>query len=132
MPSATLIIANAAAREKAARWIAEAPFMARVTVKTSQRTLPQNRRMWAMLGDLASQVKWHGRWLDEESWKLLFLDALGFEMRIVPNLNGNGFVSLGRSSSDLTVDEMTDLQTLIEAFGANHGVVFHEPQEQVA
>jgi hypothetical protein len=35
-------------------------------------------------------------------------------------------VSLGRSSSDLSKEEMSDLLTIIEAFGANHGVVFHD------
>jgi hypothetical protein len=45
---------------------------------------------------------------------------------LVPNLNGTGFVNLGRSSSDLTVAEMGDLMTLMEAFGANRGVVFHD------
>jgi hypothetical protein len=33
---------------------------------------------------------------------------------------------LGRSSSDLSKAEMTDLIDLISAFGANHGVVFHD------
>jgi hypothetical protein len=45
--------------------------------------------------------------------------------------NRTGFVNLGWSSSDLTVAEMSDLIELIHAFGANHGVVFHD-QERVA
>jgi hypothetical protein len=132
MPSATLIIANEAVRDKAARWLSKAPFMTRITFKTSKRTLPQNDRMWAMLTDVASQVPWHGLKLDTDDWKLLFLDALKRELRMVPNLDGNGFVPLGRSSSDLTIEEMTDLIELIFKFGAEHGVVFHEPQEQAA
>jgi hypothetical protein len=82
--------------------------------------------MWAMLTDLAAQVKWHGLRLAPDDWKLIFLDALKREVRMVPNLDGNGFVSLGRSSSDLSKAEMTDLIDLISAFGANHGVVFHD------
>jgi len=46
---------------------------------------------------------------------------------MVPNIDGNGFVNLGRSSSDLSKAEMTDLIDLIHAFGANHGVTFQEP-----
>jgi len=46
---------------------------------------------------------------------------------MVPNIDGSGFVNLGRSSSDLSKAEMTDLIEIIHAFGANHGVVFHEP-----
>jgi hypothetical protein len=101
--------------------------MTRVIFKTSKRTLPQNDRMWAMLTDVASQVPWHGLKLDTEDWKLLFLDALKRELRMVPNLDGNGFVPLGRSSSDLTIEEMTDMIELIFKFGAEHGVIFHEP-----
>ena len=51
----------------------------------------------------------------------------------MPNLEGNGFVNLGRSSSDLTKSEMSDLIELIMAFGANHSVVFRDqPVEQAA
>ena len=84
-----------------------------------------------MLSDVAAQVPWHGIRLSAEDYKLLFLDALKREVRMVPNLDGNGFVSLGRSSSDLSKAEMGDLMTLIEMFGAKHGVKFHE-QENAA
>ena len=52
--------------------------------------------------------------------------ALKRELRMVPNLDGNGFVQLGRSSSDLTKDEMSGLLALIHAFGAQHGVLFND------
>ena len=78
-----------------------------------------------MLTDVATQIDWHGVKLTPDDWKLIFLDGLKREMRLVPNLDGTGFVNLGRSSSDLGVEEMSDLMQLIEAFGANHGVVFH-------
>ena len=47
-----------------------------------------------------------------------FLDGLKRELRVVPNLDGTSFVNLGRSSSDLTKQEMSDLIELIAAFGA--------------
>jgi hypothetical protein len=37
-------------------------------------------------------------------------------------------VPLGRSSSKLSVAEMKELMDLIEAFGAQHSVKFHEPE----
>jgi hypothetical protein len=113
-------------RSRAVRWIHQAPTGTRVEFKAPKRSIPQNERMWAMLTDVASQVKWHGLRLSADDWKLIFLDALKRELRMVPNLDGNGFVSLGRSSSDLSKQEMTDLIDLIAAFGANHGVVFHD------
>lgn len=134
MSRALLVINGNRDREKAISWIKGAPSGTRVEFKHSRRTLPQNSRMWAMLTDVASQVKWHGVRLAPDDWKLIFLDALKQEMRIVPNLEGNGFVNLGRSSSDLSKGEMGDLMELIAAWGANHGVKFHDdaPVEHVA
>lgn len=128
MTRATLILASNAVRDKAHTWIDRVPPGTRVEFKKPRRTIPQNDRMWAMLSDVAAQVPWHGLRLSPDDWKLVFLDALKREVRMVPNLDGNGFVSLGRSSSDLSKEEMGDLMELIAAFGANHGVKFHEKE----
>lgn len=114
-------------RQKAINWITKAPVNTRVDFKAPKRSVPQNDRMWAMLTEVASQVEYHGTKLTPDDWKLIFLDGLKREMRIVPNLDGNGFVNLGRSSSDLSKAEMADLITLIEAWGLQHGVVFSDP-----
>jgi hypothetical protein len=109
-----------------------APFGTRVEVKAAKRTTDQNSRMWAMLTDVAQQLPWHGVKLRPDDWKLIFLDALKRELRMVPNLDGTGFVNLGRSSSDLTKGEMGDLMTLIEEFGARHGVKFQDDKSEAA
>ena len=116
-------------RDKAMAWIAKAPAGTRIEFKASKRTMPQNDRMWAMLTDIAMQLPWHGVKLRPDDWKLMFLDALKREMRTVPNIDGNGFVNLGRSSSDLSKGEMTELIELIFAFGAEHGVKFNDGQQ---
>jgi hypothetical protein len=121
---ATVIIASQAERQKAALWVSKAPLNSRVTFKGPKRTIPQNDRLWAMLTDVAVQLPWHGVKLTPEDWKLLFLDALKHELRLAPNLNGNGFVNLGRSSSTLSKQEFSDLLALVEAFGVEHGVTF--------
>jgi hypothetical protein len=126
MTRAVIVLTEEAERQKAARWAAKLPPGTRIEFKAPKRSIPQNDRMWAMLTDVATQLKWHGLRLTADDWKLIFLDALKREVRMVPNLDGNGFVSLGRSSSDLSKQEMTDLIDLIGAFGANHGVVFHD------
>jgi hypothetical protein len=113
-------------RRRACKYVNGAPYGARVEFKATKRTLPQNDRMWAMLTDVAEQLPWHGVKLRPDDWKLMFLDALKREVRIVPNLDGTGFVNLGRSSSDLGKQEMSDMMELISAFGANHGVKFHD------
>lgn len=124
MSRATVILNGQAARNRVASWAMTAPINTRVTFAESKRSLPQNDRFWAMLTDVARQVRWHGVKLTAADWKLIFLSALKSEMRIVPNIDGTGFVNLGRSSSDLTKDEMTSAMELIAAFGAREGVVF--------
>lgn len=129
MSRATLILTNRTTRERAKGWIDRAPMNTRVEFKASKRSLPQNDRMWAMLTDVASQLPWHGVKLTADDWKLIFLDGLTLELRIVPNLAGTGFTNLGRSSSDLSKEEMSDLMELIASFGAQHGVTFNEPDD---
>ena len=112
-------------REEALRVVRAAPQFSRVEVKTQKRTTAQNSRLWAMLTDIALQVDWHGVKLSPDDWKLLMLSGLKTEMRIAPNLDGTGFVNLGTRSSDLSVEEMTNLIELMHAFAAQLGVKFH-------
>jgi hypothetical protein len=124
MGRALLILNDDATRDKARQWLAKAPRGSRITFQGPKRTLDQNSALWAALTDLSTQLLWHGQRLSPEDWKLVTLAGLKQEMRIVPNMEGNGFVQLGRSSSDLSKEEMTDLLSLIYAFGAGHGVTF--------
>lgn len=126
MSRVTVILTNRETRERVCRWVMKAPFNTRIELKEPKRSLPQNDRMWAMLTDIARQVPWHGIRLAPDDWKLIFLDALKRELRLVPNIDGTGFVNLGRSSSDLSKQEMSDLMEIIAAFGAQHGVEFND------
>lgn len=128
MSRALIILHRQSDRDRAASWVRQAPWGTRITFQEARRTTDQNARMWAMLTEVARQVKWHGQRLSADDWKLVFLSALKQELRIVPNLDGTGFVQLGRSSSDLSVAEMGDLMDLIAAFGAREGVIFAEPE----
>lgn len=132
MTRAVLVLSNGQVREKAARWIANVPPGTRVEFKAPKRSLPQNDRFWAHLTDVSQQVTWHGVKLSPDQWKLVFMDGLKREMRIVPNIDGTGFVNLGTSSSDLSKEEMSNLIDLIAAFGAQHGVVFGDVGEEAA
>ena len=99
----------------------------RLSVKPETRSTAQNARMWAMLEDVASQVVWHGRKLSKEDWKHVFSASLK-KQDAVPGIDG-GFVVLGQSTSKMSVREMGDLMTLMEAFGAEQGVRFTAPEE---
>lgn len=129
-------LVNDRLRERAIECIREAKPGSRVEVKGPKRTNDQNAVMWCMLGDIAEQLKWHGRTLDTEAWKLVALDALRRHysderqlMDLVPNIDGTGFVNIGQThSSDLSGEEMHDLLTIISAFGDQQGVEWSEPK----
>ena len=127
-----LTIRNERDRAKAAEWLARLPFGWRVEFKETKRSVPQNDRFWTMLTALSVQLKWHGQRLSPEDWKLVLMAGLNQELRLVPNIQGNGFVQLGRSSSKLSKGEMSELMELIEAFAAQHGVDLWKKVENVA
>jgi hypothetical protein len=128
MSRALITLTTEQERLRAAKWLTQAPIGTRVEFKAPKRSIPQNDKMWAALTDVATQLPWHGVKLSPDDWKLIFLDALKRELRTVLNIEGNGMVNLGRSSSDLSKAEMTDMIELIHQFGANHGVTFNEPE----
>lgn len=130
MARAVVVINTDLDRQKVSAWAHKAPWGCRIEFKEAKRSTEQNAKMWVLLTEIAQQLPWHGLKLTPDDWKLIFLDALKREVRMVPNLDGNGFVSLGRSSSDLSKAEMTDLIEIIHEVGARHGVIFHEPEQK--
>lgn len=94
-----------------------------VEFKEPTRSLEQNARMWAMLGDVARQVVWYDKTLTAQDWKDVFTASLR-KARVVPTIDGDGFVPLGMSTSKMSKAEMGALMDLIGAFGAQHGVQF--------
>ena len=99
-----------------------------VEIKPPTRSLEQNARLWAFLSDISKQVDWYGQKLTTDDWKDMFTASLR-KARVVPGLDPGSFVVMGLHTSTMTKGEMTDLMTLIEAFGAERGVVFSdEPQ----
>ena len=129
MGRAVKILYGTDTRDEACQWVRKAPPGTVVEFKRSNRSTPQNARMWAMLTAVSTQLQWHGMTLSPEDWKLIFMDALRREMRIVPNIDGTGFVNLGTSTSKLSKSEHSDLTMIIEAFGAKHDVDLGEGVE---
>ena len=97
-----------------------------VTLGRERRSLEQNRRLWSLLTDVSNQVEWHGQHLSPDDWKSIFT-AAQHQQRLVPGVDG-GFVALGRSTSRMDKAELSELMELIAAFGAEHGVEFHEDE----
>jgi len=94
--------------------------------ETNIRNLEQNAKLWACLSEISQQVVWYGSRLAPEEWKIIFTAALK-KTKIVPDIDGTGFVSLGASTSRMTIKEMSELIELMTAFAAEHNVKFSAP-----
>jgi len=100
--------------------------------KEPTRSLDQNAKLHAMLGDIARQCKWMGNQLDTDDWKRLLVDAWarqdgGHAARVVPSLDGQGVVTLGAQTRSMGVRNMASLIESIYAWGAEQGVQWSEP-----
>lgn len=95
----------------------------------SKRSLEQNAKMWAMLGDVADQVEWpvdgQLQRLTAEDWKDILSAGIHKEQRVAQGVDG-GFVVLGQRTSKMTVGEMVELIEFISWFGAERGVRWSE------
>ncbi len=90
------------------------------------RTTRQNSRMWKLLDLVAAQVDWYGQKLESEDWKDMFTASLK-KCKVVPNLDGDGFVAIGLHTKKMTKQQNSDLQDLIEAFAAERNIFLEEP-----
>jgi len=94
----------------------------RITIDKETRSIEQNSRLWSMLTDVSKQVDWYGRKLSPEDWKHIFTASLKKQDAVV-GIDG-GIVVLGLSTRKMSKATMSQLQELIEAFGAERGVMF--------
>ncbi len=130
MKSARLV--NARARDYARGLIDAAPEGWIVTVAPPKRNLDQNAKLWSMLSDIAN-AKPDGRQHTPETWKNLFLHALGHQARFLMGLEGEVF-PVGFRSSELSVKAMAALISFIDAWGTERGVIWKDTKryEEVA
>lgn len=121
----TVILRGELQRNIARTLIDAAPVDAVVSVKEATRTTDQNAKMWAMLSDV-SRAKPDGRTHTPETWKQLFMHALGHEVRFEMGLDNKPF-PVGLRTSRLNKSDMADLITFIAEYGDRHGVHWSEP-----
>jgi hypothetical protein len=132
MGRALVTLITPADKAKCIDWINRAPFGSRVGFVGPRRSLSQNSRFWAMLTDISQQYKHGDRYYTPDQWKVLFLHAIGREFKFLPSLDGTTVVPYGKSSSNLSKAEMAELMEFIEAWGAEHGVIFHDKESNYA
>jgi len=97
-------------------------------VLTRKRSAKQNARMWAILGQIVKQRPLHhGCVMTDDDYKTLFVHGLRRDMRMVPDLEGQGMVPLGYSSSALSMAEFSELFEVMAAWCAREGIEISDP-----
>ena len=93
-----------------------------IEVRELTRSGEQNRKLHALISEVAKEQTWAGKKWDAEDWKRLLVSAW---MRaknerpvILPALDGNGVEVLYRRTSSLSVSECSELIDYIEAWKA--------------
>lgn len=98
-------------------------------MKEQKRNNDQNKKMWAMLGDVSKQIKWpvngHESLLDPADWKDIFTAGLTKHQRVAQGIEG-GWVMLGQRTHKMTKSKMAELIEYMMAFGAEHGVTWSD------
>ena len=109
--------------------IMSAPVGFVLTVQEAGRTLAQNSRLWPMLTDISSQVKWDGETMTQQEWKDWFTAALR-QQRQVRGMEPGTIVFVGGSTSAMGKKEFSDLIELLYMFGAQRRVRWSEKSNQ--
>ena len=118
-------------RTQARQWVTKAPVGTEIEFRRDMRNKDQNAAMWAALTDISEQVEWYGQWLTPTDWKDVCTASLS-RAQVVPGIEPGTVVTVGLSTSKMTKEEMSNLLELIMAFGAEHGVIFHDAESRAA
>lgn len=132
MERTTLTITTRAQLETAFRFAAKQQYPYIVEVRDVKRTDEQNRTMWLWLAAFEEQAELSGKRFSKEQWKVIFLQALGKELEVLPTLDGKSWFPAGFRSSKLTKFEFMDLLTLIDSEAAKRGVKLPITEESEA
>lgn len=97
------------------------------------RSLDQNAKLWAMLGDISRQLEWpvdgRAQKLQPEDWKVILTAGVRKNQRVAAGVE-SGFVMLGESTSRMKKAEFIELLEFITWFGAERGVRWSATEEE--
>lgn len=92
-------------------------------LRAPRRTDEQNDALHGLIEQILEQRPVHrGMAMTKDTYKVMFLHALGGEVRMLPTIEGDGFFPWGQHTSRLTVAEFTDLIEWILAWCAREGI----------
>ena len=127
------------ARRRAGQDVASAPEGWTVIIAPPKKTRGQEAKYHAMFADIAKQCTFMGERWSSEDWKRLMVDAFARAMaqqgtpirhggRIVPALDGAGFVQLGIQTRKLLKAEASEFIEYLYAYGAENNVRWTDNQ----
>jgi hypothetical protein len=127
---ATFVLSNGYARREATRAIFRAAEGMVVEVREPKRSLSQNDRLHAMIGDLIKGGFDHkGRKLTMQQLKVLFVSTWQIETGqgsdIIEGLSGEA-VQLVRGTSELDSKECSEVMIIIERTAAERGIALKD------
>lgn len=93
-------------------------------IREEVRSNPQNRRLHALIDEIADEVEWAGKKRDAETWKRLLVSAWcrekGESVEILPALDGHGVDLVPVRTSKLDKADTSDLMDYVESWAAVH------------
>mgnify|MGYP003529044775 FL=1 len=125
--SKPIFLVGESQKRYAKQLIDDAPSDFVVIIRQKTRSDVQNAKLHAMLTDLRraeTPISHHSI----EDLKLIFLQALRAEGRVLPTLDGKGMFPIGQRTSTLTQAQFAGLIELIYAYAAPFNVKWSEAQ----
>lgn len=123
MADFSLVLHTETQRQLAASYCLKSEEGTVVEWTKSNRTLEQNAALHGLLAQVVRQrPKLNGVRMTVPLYKLVFMDALGEEVRMMPKLEGDGFFAVGHSTSKLSKQRFTDLIELVLAWCAKENL----------
>lgn len=119
-------------RDYACERIRVAPTGHVVVIRPPNRSLDQNAKAHALFADIAkAKPVWNGVNMDEEDWKQLLvlshaIATAGGSVRMVPDLEGKGYVQLRESTAKMSKARGSSLIEYCQAWAASHGIELKE------
>ena len=132
----TFRLVHDTARHGAIAAVKAAPQGHVVVVRPANRSLDQNAKFHAAVSDIAkARPEWAGVRMDADDWKALLILSHAIatggsegQLRMVPDLEGKGFVQLRESSARMSKERSTSLIEYVLAWAATHGIELKDGQ----
>ena len=123
-------LVNDTVRQNAVQAVRDAQEGYAVTIAEETRSDAQNRHLWPLISDIQAQNAFMATFSADDV-KLRFMNALGKEMRFLPELEGGGMFPVGQRSSLLTKKQFAGLLEIIFHWGAKNGIQWSRKSQDV-